>query len=125
MNKNLYICIGDGDNIGDVLTLHLLCNQVDEASKFSYKVKYAIEKIAKDVQKEMNANIIYVAGDDICFTFFYHDDFLEKLTNYSQNFLQITGNTISFGVARNSIDASVCLRKAKVSGKGRVIISER
>jgi hypothetical protein len=46
MSDNSLVCIGDGDNIGDVIDLHLLSGNLEEASKFSFQVKSALEEIA-------------------------------------------------------------------------------
>lgn len=123
MTKNLYICIGDGDNIGDVIELHLLSGNLEIAGKFSFQVKCAIEKIVKNAQIEMNATVIYAAGDDICFMFFEQGNYLKYINEYANQFYLLTGNTISFGVGKNSVEALICLRKAKVSGKNRIIVS--
>ncbi|MBE9007449.1 mCpol domain-containing protein [Fortiea sp. LEGE XX443] len=115
------ICIGDGDNIGDVIDFYLLSENIEEASKFSFQVKDALEDIATRAKNEINASLVYVAGDDICFIVSDNLNILDILTSYSEFFFKKTGKTISFGVGRTSLEASVCLRKAKVSGKGCVI----
>lgn len=116
-----FICIGDGDNIGDVIDLALLSENIEEASKFSFKVKVTLEEIAKFAANDINASLIYVAGDDICFIVSDNLDIISILSSYSEYFLEKTGKTMSFGVGRTSIEALTCLRKAKVSGKGKVI----
>lgn len=121
MSENLLICIGDGDNIGDVIDFYLLAENLVEASKFSFQVKTAIEKIAEFAQNEMNAFLVYAAGDDICFTVQANCNILGNLVCYSDYFLKTTGKTMSFGVGKTSVEALVSLRKAKVSGKGCVI----
>lgn len=121
MSDNLLVCIGDGDNIGDAIELYLLSGNLEEASKFSYQVKTAIANIAELAQDEIKAYLIYVAGDDLCFTVSAEKNIIDYLITYSNLFLKATGKTISFGVGRNSVEALICLRKAKVSGKGRVI----
>lgn len=123
MSNNLLVCIGDGDNIGDTIELYLLLGNLEEASQFSYQVKTAIANIAELVQDEIEASLIYVAGDDICFVVSAEKNITDYLIIYSDLFLKATGKTISFGVGRNSVEALICLRKAKVSGKGRVITS--
>ncbi|MEH2411380.1 mCpol domain-containing protein [Nostoc sp.] len=123
MSNNLLVCIGDGDNIGDTIELYLLLGNLEEASQFSYQVKTAIADIAELVQDEIEASLIYVAGDDICFVVSAEKNITDYLIIYSDLFLKATGKTISFGVGRNSVEALICLRKAKVSGKGRVITS--
>ncbi|MDF5713817.1 MAG: mCpol domain-containing protein [Rhizonema sp. NSF051] len=122
MSKKLLVCIGDGDNIGDTIELHLLSENLEEAGKFSFQVKTAMTKIAELAQHEMEASLVYVAGDDICFVVPANKNFTSCLVFYSDLFLEITGRTMSFGVGRNSIEALISLRKAKVSGKGRVIV---
>lgn len=121
MSNNSLICVGDGDNIGDVIDLHLLSGNLEEASKFSFQVKSALEDIATLAKSEANALLVYVAGDDICFTVSDDLNIEHILTSYSEHFLSKTGKTMSFGIGRTSVEALICLRKAKVSGKGRVI----
>ncbi|HEY9803769.1 MAG TPA: mCpol domain-containing protein [Leptolyngbyaceae cyanobacterium] len=121
-NKSL-VCLGDGDNIGDAIEFYLLSGNLDAARDFSYLVENAITKIAELVEAQMEASLIYVAGDDICFEVSREKNIKQYLDDYSSLFLQITGKTISFGVGTNSLEALVSLRKAKVSGKGCVVIS--
>jgi hypothetical protein len=120
MSNNL-ICVGDGDNIGDVIDFHLLSGNLEGASKFSFKVKSALEDIATLAKNEIKASLIYVAGDDICFIVSNDLNITDILTIYSEYFLKTTGKTMSFGVGKTSVEALISLRKAKVSGKGRVI----
>jgi hypothetical protein len=123
VSSNSLICVGDGDNIGDVIDLHLLSGNLEEASKFSFQVKSALEDIATLAKNEVKASLIYVAGDDICFIVSDGLNVEDILTSYSEYFLKKTGKTMSFGVGKTSVEALICLRKAKVSGKGRVITS--
>lgn len=122
MSQATLICIGDGDNIGDVIDFHLLSGNIEEASQFSFQVKSALEDIAIFAKTEINASLVYVAGDDICFIVSDDLDIARTLTSYSEYFIKKTRKTMSFGVGKTSLEALICLRKAKVSGKGRVII---
>ncbi len=122
MSKSSLVCVGDGDNIGDVIDFHLLSENLEEASKFSFRVKMAIEKIAELAQSEIKASLVYVAGDDICFIVPSGLNISNTLVTYSDFFLKTTGKTMSFGVGRTSTEAVISLRKAKVSGKGCVMI---
>ena len=112
---------GDGDNIGDVIDFYLLSGNLKEASKFSFQVKSALENIAILARDEIKASLVYVAGDDICFTVSDNLKIMDILTSYSEYFLEKTGRTMSFGIGRTSVEALVSLRTAKVSGKGRVV----
>jgi hypothetical protein len=123
MSNNTLICVGDGDNIGDVIDLHLLSGNLEEASKFSFQVKSALEDIATLAKDEIKASLIYVAGDDICFIVSDDLNIEDILTSYSKYFLGKTGKTMSFGVGKTSVEALISLRTAKVSGKGRVVAS--
>ncbi|MGC1393116.1 MAG: mCpol domain-containing protein [Coleofasciculaceae cyanobacterium] len=116
------VCIGDGDDIGETIEFYLLSNDLENASKFSFKVKYAIENIASCAISEMQASLIYMAGDDICFVVKQEQAILQKLKLYSSIFQKKTGKTISFGIGRTPCEASFCLRKAKVSGKGNIVM---
>jgi len=121
VSDNLLMCIGDGDNIGDVIDFYLLSQNLEEASKFSFQVKAAIEHIAELAKNEINASVVYVAGDDICFMVPANLNIMNSLLSYSELFLVSTGKTMSFGVGKTSVEALISLRKAKVSGKGRVV----
>ena len=123
MSNNSLVCVGDGDNIGDVIDFHLLLGDLEEASKFSFQVKSALEDIATLAKSEIKAALVYVAGDDICFIVSDDLNIANVLVSYSNYFLNKTGKTMSFGVGRTSVEALISLRKAKVSGKGRVIVS--
>jgi len=122
MYNELLVCLGDGDDIGDTIEFYLLSGNFEDASKFSEQVKTAITKISELIKDEMGASLIYVAGDDICFIVSSEKNIKYYLTDYSDLFFKITGKTISFGVGRTSVEALICLRKAKVSGKGRLVI---
>lgn len=122
MPHNLLVCIGDGDNIGDVIEFYLLSNDLENASNFSFKVKYAIENIASCATSEMQATLIYMAGDDICFVVTQEQDVLQKIKLYASDFKKKTGKTISFGIGRTPSEASFCLRRAKVSGKDNIVM---
>lgn len=121
MYNQISVCLGDGDNIGDTIEYYLLSGNLEEAGKFSEQVKTAMSKIAALVKYQIEASVVYLAGDDICFVFSAEKDIKKYLENYSNLFLENTGKTISFGVGRNSLEALICLRKAKVSGKGCVV----
>lgn len=111
--KKSLICVGDGDDVGDVIDFYLFSENLGEASKFSFQVKSTLEKIAELAKNEINASLVYVAGDDICFIVKSDINLLDTLTFYSDLFLKNTGRT--------SVEALISLRRAKVSGKGRVI----
>ena len=123
MADNLLVCVGDGDNIGDVIDFYLLSENLEEASKFPFQVKSALEEIATIAKNEIEASLVYVAGDDICFTVLHDLNILEILASYSEYFLNKTGKTMSFGVGKTSVEALISLRTAKVSGKGRVVVA--
>lgn len=118
------ICLGDGDDIGNIIELHLLSENLREASQFSLKVELALEHIAVLAKEEISATLIYAAGDDICFSVIEQLGLQDTLISYSKYFFEKTGNTMSFGVGETSIEALVNLRRAKVSGKGCIVISE-
>ncbi|MBD2082103.1 mCpol domain-containing protein [Leptolyngbya sp. FACHB-17] len=120
MVKDMLICLGDGDNIGDVIDSCLLSEDLEKANKFSFQVKSALEDIARMAVNEMNASLIYVAGDDICFTVSSSIQIKDTLISYTNFFFRNTERTMSFGIVRIATEALIALRKAKVSGKGCV-----
>ncbi|MGB6296242.1 MAG: mCpol domain-containing protein [Rivularia sp. (in: cyanobacteria)] len=122
MPDNLLVCVGDGDSIGNVIEFHLLSGNLEEAKKFSSKVKSALEDMAILAKSEIKASLVYAAGDDICFTVSSELEIRHILTSYCESFLKKTGRTMSFGVGKTSVEALISLRTAKVSGKGRVVL---
>ena len=121
-NLHLYL-IGDGDDIRHRIELYLLNNDLNALTCFSQNLLNALDTLKESVISTMDAEIIYAGGDDIFFRVLksrYQKSVIEKMLD---NFLQMTGSTFSFGVGENIEDAFLNLRRAKASGKGRLVES--
>jgi len=118
--KYIYI-IGDGDNIRDRIEFYLLNSDFNKVTQFSKNLIECIDIIKEIAIRRMNAEIIYAGGDDVLFRIdknHYQRSHLEEIMNI---FRKNTGNTISFGVGENIEVAFLNLRRAKASGKGKIV----
>ena len=118
--KYIYI-MGDGDNIRNRIEYYLLNSDFDKVTQFSKNLTECIDIIKGLAIRRMNAEIIYAGGDDVLFHIdknHYQRSYLEEIMDI---FLKNTGNTISFGVGENIEVAFLNLRRAKASGKGKIV----
>lgn len=123
MEDVVIICLGDGDNIGDGIECNLLSGRLELAAQLSDNVKTALEEISVLFQERLNAELIYIGGDNICFKTTRKDQLASALLDGMRLFLSHTGRTMSFGAGNSSVEALLSLRRAKVSGKGKLILS--
>ena len=118
----IYIHI-DGDGIGDQLELFLLDGKIKEAKIFSNNVHKAMEEVSISIQSIEGSELLLLGGDDLIAL--CHDDknIIDKIENIRSNFKQKTGCTLSVGVGTSIQEALNNLRRAKLSGKDRIIIN--
>ena len=117
------ICLGDGDNIGDGIECSLLSGSLELAAQISYSVKSTLEEISLLFREELDAELIYIGGDNICFQTTSKEQLVSVLSDGMRIFLSRTGRTMSFGAGNSSVEALLSLRKAKVTGKGKIVLS--
>jgi hypothetical protein len=115
--------LGDGDNIGDGIECNLLSGHLELAARLSDNVKTALEEITLLFQERLKAELIYAGGDNICFQTTRIDQLASAVLDGMRIFQTRTGRTMSFGAGKSSVEALISLRKAKVSGKGKLILS--
>ena len=118
--KHFYL-IGDGDDIRNRMEFYLLNSDFNAVSHFSKNLVDSIDIIKEIAMSKMNAKIIYAAGDDILFRVDKNDYQRTHLEYITDIFLKNTGSTISFGVGENIEAAFLNLRRAKASGKGKIV----
>lgn len=120
MNNKFYVRL-DVDNAGDSIELALLKSDFREAQNIHDKIQNSINSIFKKIQSINSAKILMKGCDDILFSIekdSYDLKFLNKLKN---DFKQESGFTLSFGVASNISECMLSLRKAKISGKDKIV----
>lgn len=111
----------DGDNIGDKIELALLDGEWEFAQQVHDSVQMSMKSL-KSIIIGIESSIILMAGcDDILFSLnksYFNEEDLSKL---KATFLKDVGLTMSVGVGKSPIDAINNLRRAKISGKNRIV----
>ena len=110
----------DGDNIGDMIETLLMDDKPTEAADFSKRVKGAISSAAVDLEK-LGFDIIFVGGDDIVAQHSGASPCREKIDKIRINFQRTTGATLSAGIATTFQGSITNLRRAKITGKNKLV----
>jgi GTP cyclohydrolase III len=111
----------DGDDIGNHLELLLLDGQLDEAANFSRQVSTAMCEIQKFLQQLSGVKIHLCGGDDLIANFSEISLSAEEVELLRKQFESQCGVTISAGVGQSIEVALANLRRAKLSGKNKVV----
>lgn len=119
-NNTIYIHF-DGDGIGDRLELFLLDDEIDEAKKLSENVNQAMKEISAAIESIDGAQVLLVGGDDLIALFSDGSLDLKKIEELRERFLNKTGCTLSTGIGTSLQSALNNLRRAKLSGKNRIV----
>ena len=120
----LYIYF-DGDDIGNHLELLLLDGKLKEAKLFSESIHRSFEKISKVLLSLNGACLVFSGGDDVvcmCDKTAWDANLSNK---FQKEFQKATGCSLSGGVGTSIQEALMNLRRAKLSGKNRIIFNER
>lgn len=124
VNKSIYVHL-DGDGIGDRLELLLLDDKIKEAAELSKKISMAMEEIRSTINSMNAAEIIFLGGDDVVAVMPNESQNLEKIEMIRRNFLSKTGCTISGGIGFKASEALNQLRRAKLSGKNKIVVGDK
>ncbi len=114
----------DGDSIGDSFELLYLDEKIESAVTLSRSISDAISRLAVTLEAQ-GASIHIAAGDDVLATI--PDELITSgaLDSSIKEFLISTGHTLSGGVGDSLAQASENLRRAKLSGKNKVVSPPR
>jgi len=116
------ICIHfDADDVGSHLELLLLDGKLDEAVSFSNQVTNAMLKLRESIEQVSGAQVHLFGGDDLIATFQMGAISENQLNELRQNFESICGLTLSAGIGLIVQEALANLRRAKLSGKNRIV----
>lgn len=120
MNDLVFIRL-DGDQIGDKIELLLLENDWLKAQEIHDRVQNSMKLLVKFIKKIPSSNLLMVGCDDILFSI-KKESFNPLITLCLQEiFLKNTQFTISVGVGKSANSAINNLRKAKLSGRNKVV----
>ncbi|MGJ1323679.1 mCpol domain-containing protein [Sphingobacterium faecium] len=113
----------DGDKIGDKIELFLLNNDWISAQDIHNKIQKGIESLVKYIKSIESSQLLMVGCDDILFTIKRHEFNLIIVQQIQKIFFNETQFTLSIGIGNSSIDAIHNLRKAKLSGRNKIILT--
>ena len=118
--KVLYL-LADGDDIGNTVQYHLLTSDIEGVHTFSQIVSEAFSYISSEIVNTLDANIIFLGGDDILAEIpeeHYDRNIVEKIRKAIAEKFHFT---VSMGIGRSCQEAYINLRLAKVLGKNRIV----
>jgi hypothetical protein len=108
----------DGDDVGAVIELRLLENDLSGAVSASEDVSQGIRWLAGALQGLLRAEILFAAGDEV-FAVIPDLDKVAEVERLRREFATMAGVTISCGLGMSAAEASHQLRLAKLQGKDR------
>jgi hypothetical protein len=110
----------DCDNVGDKIELSLYELDTEKAQRINNLIRKNIAQLAKEIEKELNAQILLIGSDDILFKTHFDSFDLEKLNFLKSVFFERTEITLSIGIGEDLISAMRNLDIAKKMGKNRI-----
>jgi hypothetical protein len=122
--SEVLLILGDGDRVRLQLEKRLLAGTLEEVSTFSAALTAGVSSLAADARAQLGAVVIMAGGDDVLLEVKSEAFSVATLETLSKKFLQATGCSISFGVGPDVERAYLCLRKAKASGGGVIVVAE-
>lgn len=111
----------DADDVGNHLELLLLDGKLDEAVSLSNRVTNAMQQLRKSIEQVSGGQVHLFGGDDLIATFQMDSLSEEKLDEFRREFELRCGLTLSTGVGTTVQEALANLRRAKLSGKNRIV----
>jgi CRISPR/Cas system-associated protein Cas10 (large subunit of type III CRISPR-Cas system) len=102
----------------------LLAGNLDEVQELSRKLTSAMQILADLAHKNNGWQVVFSGGDDIFLVIsqsMYQESFIRYLMD---QFRELTGGTMSFGVGATIEAAYVNLRRAKSNGTGTLVATD-
>ncbi|MCB9763189.1 MAG: mCpol domain-containing protein [Alphaproteobacteria bacterium] len=118
----LYL-LADGDDVGSVLRLALLNNDLAKTREFHANVSAARRFVCSVIEDQMRGSVIFAGGDDVCAVVHEASVTPELLTHIQDEYQRLAGRTLSIGVGACPAEAYMALHRAKLSGKSCFIIA--
>ena len=112
----------DADNIGDHIELALLNGDIEEANKTHTLVQDAFASLRQKITSDLDSQVLMIRCDDILFSCSNKEKIVrDKLEEFKCFFVSETSFTISIGYGDSLQEALINLRKAKMSGKNKIV----
>lgn len=111
----------DGDDVGSRLELLLLDGKLEEATAFSKRVAEAMAKLRESLEQIPSLRTHLFGGDDLIAEFQASSLSPGEIDRFRKDFESRCGVTISAGAGAGIEEALANLRRAKLSGKNRLV----
>ncbi len=119
-SNNIYVFL-DGDGIGDKLELLLLDGKIEDAKRFSNSINTSINRICTEIMSTKGVQLLFSGGDDVVFYYQGENWNIDSIYKFQKQFEESTGNTLSAGIGISIQSAITNLRRAKLSGKNKIV----
>lgn len=110
----------DGDDVGSMIEVSLMDDDVSEACHHSQLVNVALRNVLGAMEGHPRVEVLFSGGDDILAVWPDGALGVEDLERIREVFRESCGRTMSIGVGKSASDALRNLRRAKLSGKNRI-----
>ncbi|OME86077.1 hypothetical protein BK120_08790 [Paenibacillus sp. FSL A5-0031] len=113
----------DADNIGDKIEFSLLCNDWSGAQSIHNSIQKCMKALRQLIDESENYSLLMSGADDLLIATVENDiDKVLSFTNYIRDQFNINCNeSLSAGVGATLLEALINLKKAKTSGKNKVV----
>jgi len=109
---NVFV-FADVDNLQKHIDFFLLEERFAELRVFSEKIEKSLRLILSKAISDLDAEIVFIGGDDILFRATYNDRIFDRINSYKREFFDLTGVKISFGVGKDIQACIIDLKKKK------------
>lgn len=116
--------LGDGDRVRAMIDNALLGGNLDDVKERSLKLTRAMQVLSDLVRQHPGWQVVFAGGDDICLTIEQRAYDEAIVRGLMQQFQELTGGTMSFGVGASMENAYLNLRRAKARGGNILVATE-
>lgn len=123
VNKEKAYIFLDGDGIGDQVELYLLEEDIDAAVLVQSQVQSTMKLLQKQIIHKQECEMLMYGCDELLFTMQVGAIEIAYIEKMRKTFYDRTGFTMSGGIGTSLRQAMESLRRAKLSGKNRIVSS--
>jgi hypothetical protein len=118
--SKIYVYV-DADRVGDLLELYLMDGNAPAAEQLHKSVQNAIQRLRTLVLEIPTAELVFTGCDDVLFSISAETYDKNIIAEIRQTFYRASKVTLSAGVGYDIAKALLSLRKAKLSGRDRIV----
>lgn len=120
MTASVHYLLADGDAIGDQIELCVLDNRLSEAGHFSACIRNALAELVQ-ITEQHDGRVVFAGGDAILCSLPSREVARAVGDRMRIRFREITSRSLSVGLGSTAAEALGHLRRAKLSGKDRLV----